>query len=137
MTIIDFIEARLTEDKQIATKAGTGKYARWDYAGDCDSASNGEVYYPDTRTVVRHMNGHESLSYDCVTCDSEGLTPSVNQQIGPHIARHDPARVRRQCKAIRTIVDDLADYQLSHFDPTLKAIAVIWSDHPDYRSEWR
>ncbi|APE11024.1 hypothetical protein BO226_19305 [Rhodococcus sp. 2G] len=147
MTIIEFIEARIAEDEQIATKAGTGKYARWDYAGDCDSASNGEVYYPDTRTVIRHMNGHESISYDCVTCDSEGLTPSVTEEIGPHIARHDPARVLHEVEAKRKLLDlsrrwlvsrGGQDGEMSRKNALdiLRLLAAPYSDHPDYQKEW-
>lgn len=71
-----------------------------------------------------------------------------------HFARHDPARVLAQCKAYRAIVEihqqgvcsigpaqwcegcggEYAENDIAFPCPTLRALAAIWSDHPDYRA---
>lgn len=72
-----------------------------------------------------------------------------------HTARHSPARVLREVAAKRAILADhhvhvsldgsrrwcerCCDDQLLQDDsycPTLRALAFVWSDHPDYRAEW-
>ena len=80
-----------------------------------------------------------------------------------HIARHDPARVLREIAAKRAIVaahhpETPSKYghdvlrcavcqtergvwaEDRHADPwpclTLRHLAAVWSDHPDYRAEW-
>ncbi|HEY3718300.1 MAG TPA: DUF6221 family protein [Jatrophihabitantaceae bacterium] len=46
-----------------------------------------------------------------------------------------PARVLAFCVAARTII---ADYDpIEHPTGPLHALAGIWSDHPDFRQEWR
>ena len=76
------------------------------------------------------------------------------EEIGGHIARHDPARVLREVTAKRAIVTryaavrrafgdregglwpDVTRREKSHAYATLCDLAGIWSDHPDYRDEW-
>ena len=51
----------------------------------------------------------------------------------------DPARVLAQCAAMRQIVDraERLGPDISEFEGILQMLASIWSDHPDYREEWR
>jgi hypothetical protein len=76
--------------------------------------------------------------------------------VAAHIARHDPARVQREIEAKRAI---LAEHQrapkplpgMSWYPcrvctrdrypqswpcATVRALAAVWSDHPDYQQEW-
>ena len=50
-----------------------------------------------------------------------------------HIARHDPSRVLRECAAKRAIIEAAEHGYLSYVAP----LAAVYSDHPDYREEWR
>ena len=63
-----------------------------------------------------------------------------------HIARYDPGRVLREVEANRRI---LAEFQAQDGDPwsadadyfaglvfVVKALAGVYSSHPDYRQEW-
>ena len=53
--------------------------------------------------------------------------------VAGHIARHDPARVLAECDAKRRIVE-----RRNHLDgPTLRALAAVYADHPDWREEWK
>jgi hypothetical protein len=56
------------------------------------------------------------------------------------------ARLRAECEVKRRIVAAARDYspELEHgdngewaFDLTLRALALPYSDHPDFREEWR
>ncbi|KAE8763637.1 DUF6221 family protein [Georgenia thermotolerans] len=67
---------------------------------------------------------------------------------------HDPARVRAECAAVRTVLglhqraDDIwgfdgclvcgnvADTTHGYPCPTVRVLAAVWDGHPDYRAEW-
>lgn len=133
MTIVEFLEARLAEDEAVATKA-IGRFpdsAMWAYEGE-------EVFA-----------GGDSAWY--VTCDSEGITPAVDEEIGPHIARHDPARVLREVAAKRNILTEYVNENWVQAqghrtawteggqaarETAVRLFASVYSDHPDYQSEW-
>ncbi|WP_342800987.1 DUF6221 family protein [Nocardia sp. No.11] len=129
MTIEEFIEARLTEDETIA---GAIPHGVW-------------------RAEVKHG---AALVVDS---DADTVVIVGDERENAHIARHDPARSLRQVEALRAVVGRRAgehreqygncetcrDYDF-HSEyrpvpwpcPTARAIAAIWSDHPDYRTDW-
>lgn len=91
MGIVEFLEARIAEDEAVA-KATFGTdlaYATWAYEGN-------EVFAP--------MEGDRHAPW-MVTKDHEGCLPAVDENDGPHIARHDPARVLREIAAKRIILE--------------------------------
>jgi hypothetical protein len=53
----------------------------------------------------------------------------------------DPARVRAQCAAMRKIVEESValdgEYAGIGLSAAVRALASIWSDHLDWREEWR
>jgi hypothetical protein len=121
LTITEFLLARIAEDESVALRLCPGRKAR---------------------------NGHWRV-------DSFMLASvlAMDPLAARHIARHDPARVLAECEAKRRIVEEHPDYggygescarcAESSIDlapwpcPTLRALASVWSDHPDYREEWR
>jgi Family of unknown function (DUF6221) len=63
-----------------------------------------------------------------------------------HMFRWSPARVLAECEAKRRIVEDYLAQVNSHRsgwdartprDHPLRALALPYADHPDYRPEWR
>ena len=147
--LTDFLLARIAEDEAVARTAGEPPWDEWCYD------DGGEVYHaetlrkdPDNR---HYLNG--------VTCDTEGLSPAVDEDVGPHIARFDPARILAECEAKRRIVvqaeEASADRSscISEFyvgaeeraqgyatDPgnlILRALASVYADHPDFDPAWR
>ena len=120
MTIVDFIEQRLAEDEAVANAAAEVEGAQW--------RPDGYFNEPDKVDGDRDT----AVGYD------------MSSAASTHIARHDPARVLRQVKALRSIVEMQAamssmwipntGYLMA--EPNLQFIASIWSDHPDYRQEW-
>lgn len=101
------LRAQLDEDERLARAAvipaheGPNAYkphpelASWRYV------PGGEVEYVSTPEMERQ----EYAETYRVTCDSEGLSPAVNDSVGPHIARQDPARVLALVAAHREILE--------------------------------
>jgi hypothetical protein len=91
-------------------------------------------------------DGDDILQGDAGFATTSGYFTQTRRPLAnTHIARHDPARVLRQCEAIRRIVP-IADAQ-SKWDALgsatdedgwaiLEALAAIWSDHPDHGGWW-
>lgn len=160
--LVEWLHAQLDEDERQARAAvipaheGPGAYqphpelATWRYV------PGGEVEYVSTP---------EMLSYEYaepyrVTCDSEGLGPAVDESVGPHIARHDPARVLAQVAAYRAILElhqpkryehdsDGIEHNLEPHEwdcehdleqwpcPTVRHLTTVYADREGWREEWR
>lgn len=142
MSLPEFLLGRIAEDEAVARAAGipehTGAHKphpelmRWRYNGEDEV----EVDYDDPYPYPEKFY---------VTCDHEGLIPAVDPPQGSHIARFDPERILIECEAKRLTVGLL---QADSTDPgnamrrewaaeILRALAVVYADHPDYREEWR
>jgi hypothetical protein len=132
LTLADFLLARIAEDEDWANEAsywGNDKWSaddlgRWVLSGDWQPMTMGE---------------------------------------SEHIARHDPARVLAECEAKRALVimcqPDPVDVQLRALavanpaawelvgplieqadyerNATLRILASVYADHPEYRDEWK
>lgn len=144
--LVTFVRARLDDDEQAATQC---QERSWSFSGSnchviAEQAANGSF-----RTVAWCANGYD-----------DDLSNSI------HIANYDPARVLREVEAKRRIVaihnrraDVYPDTAGGTFEnccqgcgfegvcedpvvenvndcPELKALAAVWSDHPDFRAEW-
>ncbi len=102
------------------------------------------------RTVEEWPSRSGSWSLPIALAESEELRTAD----GAHIVRHDPARVLREVAAKRTVLAmheamrlgveaaegtvlaGAARVRLGAYRNALQALAAVWSDHPDYRSEW-
>jgi hypothetical protein len=107
--LIAFIAARLDEDEAIARKAASLQ---------ADPENGWGI---DGRAITPHI----------------GVIHEDESRI--HIARHNPARVLRDVEAKRAILNgrwggpDHADM----WESCVQNLAAVWSDHPDYRAEWK
>jgi len=111
--LIAFIGARLDEDEAAAKAAAEATGCPiWGIAGNISARAS--------RTIV--TSGHIEVG-----SEAEAL----------HIAEWNPARVLREVEAKRAIVlvasKVLGDGRLF----VLGQLATAWSDHPDYRDEWK
>lgn len=138
--IVEFLEARLAEDEALAH--ATTEYQpidEWDAVG-VEDAENPEI------------------ARKCWTVVEIAMPRRSNQaarSLMTHIAHHDPARVLREVKAKRSILAEHTDdegqcarcldsdgitylgaYTAPWPCPTLRALAAVYSDHPDYRPDW-
>ena len=136
-----FVKARLDEDEAAAWDAADGDSGRW-FTGEKWNVYRAEDTAPDAGT-----DEHDLVVYGNVKSQSE------------HIARHDPARVLREVAAGRAILAEHfpedrgeslpgADCGVCYYTGTpgspaqwpcltLRSLAGIWDDHPDYRPEWK
>lgn len=146
MTITEFLLARIAEDEAAAKAASPGG---WQFSGIASVA--GGTLYDETRRIV-------DVVYERPD-DHDGsivrhLLSSEADANGLHIARHDPARVLAECEAKRRIMerhnaqpffDDPESFYCAtcnegiggfHPCPTLRALAAVYADHPDYDQAW-
>jgi len=143
--LIAFLNARLNEDEATAKTATAGP---WEFEGD--DPTDDEIY-----------SVHDGI-VDLVGV-TVAFTRDRNVANGQHIALHDAARVLREVEAKRAIIAGhgppnggrdadrcrvctaIAYTGMGHADarrfrapcPTLLFLAAVWSDHPDYRKEWK
>lgn len=131
MTIMDFLLARIAGDEAVARAATPGP---WETMTE-ETADGENIYY-----TVEH--GRAQL------CDMSS-TSMQGRSDAEHIARHDPARVLAECAAKRAIVEQWNDPAsfgpfsdavgvgiAEGIDTALRALAAVYTDHPDYRQEW-
>jgi hypothetical protein len=63
--------------------------------------------------------------------------PAVDVLMASHVARWDPARVVAECRARRAVVDVVRDRADDEAVRVLRALALPYADHPDFRPDWR
>ena len=135
MDLKTFLLARIAEDEAVA-RAAVDKDGRWH--------------------VDRSHPLYESVVQGDIHIYDEG---GHTAEQAAHIARHDPARVLAECAAKRAIVDrhrrdpdvqrmiygdiypctecgDADDSPMEWPCPTMRILAAVYADHPDYQSEW-
>ena len=141
MTIVEFIEARIAEDDAVAREAidparpGT----HWEWAAP--------DYDPDP-TSPRWLRTVEEFPTTSGVGDLPGFPLGADCQVSEprrgmaHVARHDPARVLRQCAALRALIEHhvhVNGRSVEDFDYPIEPLchlASIWSDHHDYEQDW-
>ncbi|NKZ63003.1 hypothetical protein GTG23_07070 [Rhodococcus hoagii] len=126
--IVEFLRARLDEDEQTATAATSATFGE-----DPTWTSKDDGTGPQTHGYV--MADHTAV------CGHDG--DDVLLPVADHIARHDPARVLREVEAKRRILDlageisrSGAEFAEQDYRTVTRALAAVYSDHPDYQQEW-
>jgi len=119
LTLLEFLQARLTEDELTALAAIEGS-AMW----------RSSLAYRD----VKDDDGHYVIAAD-------RQHPSVEQ--AAHIARHNPARVLADVEGKRLVIADYLRLDASGdvlergaVENALRHLARAYSDHPDYNPSW-
>jgi Family of unknown function (DUF6221) len=119
MTIVEFLEARLTEDELTAQAAVEGS--------------------PDWQAHYDYRDVKDAGGHYVVLADSH--YPTAEQ--AAHIARHSPARVLRDCETKRALIaeflrrDALGDVPgRAALEDTLRTLGSAYSGHPDYDPAW-
>lgn len=155
-TLTDFLLARIAEDEAVARAASPSP---WQY-GTVESVAGGSLY--DATRMIGAVHYEQPEDHDGRIV-RHLLSDEANAN-GVHIARHDPARVLAECEAKRRIVQmhrpsgefdsdacilcqwdiDCEAPRADHHDgagsfpcDTVKVLAAIYSDHPEWRDEWR
>ena len=145
MTLTEFLLARIAEDETAARAATAGS---WVAIADSPSrprfSSVGDIYF--AQNDMPHA----------LIAEAHGCGPDVSPtNVGTHIARHDPARVLAECAAKRGAIkaawadhcaiegewgSGQSEEEMSAEDDNPAVVcflAAVYSDHPDYRQEWK
>ena len=115
-----FLRLRLDEDELVARAAAgpSGRFGVWDV----------DPWYDGTgdRCDLR-ARGTGVLS------GPTGMSAAVVE----HVARHDPARVLREVRAKRVILDVIERSAPPDAESILRELALPYADHPEFRRDWR
>lgn len=164
--LTQFLYNRLDEDNDTARdtinpdRPGT----HWQWVADetdtvvatGDIAEAQEHQRISLRTVEHTEFPANPISFACSLPEFVLYADEVNPGAGEHIKRHDPARVLRETEVKRSLLrlhgkiqfrwvgrplanskePYCAHDELSFPCPTIRHLAAIYSDHPDYRQEW-
>ncbi|MFF0389663.1 DUF6221 family protein [Kitasatospora sp. NPDC004615] len=111
--LVAFLRERLDEDERAASEA-------WPVPWSADAEEYG-VVDPGDGTEIADV-----------------VVLSTNQQraTARHIARHDPARVLAEVAAKRRVVELWSHSIGTGGTYTLRALALPYREHPDFRPEW-
>ena len=119
LTLLEFLQARLTEDELSAVAAIDGSPV-WR-----SSLTFRDVKDDDGRYVIA----------------ADRLHPSAEQ--AAHIARHGPARVLADVEAWRLVIADYLRLDAAGdvlergvIEDVLRHLATVYADHPDYNPSW-
>lgn len=129
--LVAFLNARLDEDEAIANAAAQAAHQWWGFGEPHTDAGEAVTY-----AVSQDPDG------TAVWVDGDGYY-AVDASVTGHIARHDPARVLREVAFKRGVVARLAvpdPHETGDDCPecaTLRLLAAVYADHPDYRQEWK
>jgi hypothetical protein len=141
VTILEFLEARIGEDESAALAANGPD---WETPGD-DGPAEG-MLYANGWSIAQFTMYPKGVAN---SPDAPGHLPAFPSmpvrhiENGVHTARHDPARVLREVAAKREIIE--AAYDIAHLSGDLdgdyhtgflKLLAGVYSDHPDYQTDW-
>jgi hypothetical protein len=140
-TLITFLAARLDEDEAAAKAATPGPWA-WEATGDKNSSwALGFVQDEDGNDLSGELEHGAGIVIDGVCGSINGHVPDA-----AHIARNDPARALRETEAKRAVlalhgngnVPDSCSYCHDAWPcRTVRFLAAVYSDHPDYDQAWR
>ena len=137
MTLTEFVGARLDEDEAAAKAATPSPWLHMHLGSEgCQ--------------VIRRQTSREGRPWRLRFTSSDWSVDHANAE---HVTRHDPARVLREVEAGRALLrrheeDRHVPGQCSNcFDafgqhlawpcPTIRIIAAVYSDNPDYDEAWR
>lgn len=119
MTLLEFLDARLTEDELTALAAIEGS--------------------PVWRSSLSFRDVKDEAGHYVIAADRHH--PSVEQVA--HIARHGPARILAEVEARRLVVADYLRLEAAGnllergvIEDVLRHLALVYADHPDYNPSW-
>ncbi|MCD2099572.1 DUF6221 family protein [Rhodococcus qingshengii] len=147
LNIIDFINARLDDDEQIAMAAGEcnrsdyRKFGEWTFDdGVAAEEERSQREYGGRIRFTIHSTVHGMQNYIRHSGNPHLYNPEME-----HLARHDPARVLREVAAKREVLD-VCKHVHGHVsgnetadnlaESVLMSLANAWSTHADFKPEW-
>jgi len=151
-TLTEFLLARIAEDEAVARAAidpnrpGT----HWQWINYRDDTVLAAPTWEDMPVYLATVEGFATTSgVGDLPAFPLGHVEADEPRAMPHIARHDPARVLAECEARRRIVDEASELlalnegtsvwmaAAAHARRTLRHIATVYADHPNFDEAWR
>lgn len=160
MTLTEFLLARIAEDEETAEWAAS-RHAREGTVADWsrDTYTNEVVM---CAAIPGYGDSLQGLGLAVTTEEAERMErphgPVIEEgggYVADHIERWDPARVLAECEAKRGAIDAAWDDHVriegewgmcqsreqmdvkGDVPGVIQHLAAVYSDHPDYRDEWR
>ena len=148
--MVEFLKARIDEDEQVARDANVKQD---DLEWWCSPVLAAQLLGEHGAVTVRSRRDNRPIAR--VRSESADQPADIldGTAVAAHIAQHDPKRTLREVTAKRAIVADHAALSSSVWcricDPgfsnqdayypcrTVRIIAAVYVDHPDYRQEWK
>lgn len=93
-----------------------------------------------TQFIRLCLDDDEMVAEACIDAAHEYEVPLPDGAIAiaQHISQHDPVRVIGEVKGKRWVLDHHGPECAAGDEcPTLRGLAVAWSDHPDYNAAWK
>jgi hypothetical protein len=124
--LITWLRAQVDDDERVARSMFTGGDWRWLGDAIVDRDVDGWRSAPDDAVII-------TLRHD-------------REEVGGHIARHDPARVLAGVEAKRQIIElhevartsrELSADAWIMLKQAVQHLATVYADQPGYRDEWR
>lgn len=129
--LADFLLARITEDENTARGSTRGPW-RW-FPG----RGGLPAFLESTGATATHwVEGQSFQAPTVVLGSSQNSMLRVRGRDAEHIAAWHPTRVIAECRAKRQVIEAVEEDGATR-DLVLRALAVAYADHPDYREEWR
>jgi phytoene/squalene synthetase len=132
--LVRFLLARIGEDEEVARAATPGPWFANGAMNENSQVGTGMGVVGKARDFPGEDRRGDVVSVG-VEDDGGAWWPDAQ-----HIARHDPARVLAECDAKRRIVAEADAGHGGYPDGVyfaVRALALPYADHPDYRPEWR
>ena len=134
MTIVEFLTRRYDELEVTAQRAADESADRWEHEMEHGARC--------IRTVDKFGTPGGWMHHERITHDYEGLSDSVSEHAGDHIALHDPAYVladvatKRSMLTFLTPLIDGEDAEPWFADEILRRLAAPFAAHADFDPGW-
>lgn len=149
MNIEEFITARLDEEQAAAEAATAGP---WEWTPESPPERGSTGGGPALVTVAHSATEEDTPAH--WVAEAQGYEVwgiEVGAADAAHIVAYAPNRISREIQAKRTLLDlhescyaECGEQEPIHGSlvratwpcPTIRTLAAIWADHPDYQEGW-
>jgi len=118
MTLTEFLLARIDEDEAVVLRAFEATNELFGRGGETDTGI--DVVYDSAGPFV-------GVGNERMVAEIAAKRIIIASEVAAHVGRRDEYKDSATFDAIASRVNTRA----------LRALAVIYADHPDYREEWR
>jgi hypothetical protein len=144
MTLTEFLLARIDEDEaEIGPPFGRDEKAGPNGIGWAEVRAISEVLMSgQARALAECEAKRRIVALHAITWQRDREWTYLNGGDGPHMERFDDWAVCSSCGQVSFTEGKWVEFgtDVPHTDaacPTIRTLAAIYADHPDYREEWK